>query len=100
MALITWQNDPLLLDPTPKSMNGWATANKIIESGTDVSSFIDLETLIFNLYPILVRRIDFVREKESDRVLSRFPFIVLTDEEKPLIKKKILLISEFAQNYS
>jgi len=98
--LITWQNDPLLLDPEPTPMNDWLTANKILESDSlKIESFIDLETLTFNLYPLLVHKIDFVRTKDSDRVLSRFPFIVLTDEEQPLIKSKILLIAEFARDY-
>jgi hypothetical protein len=81
-------------------MNDWLTANKILESDSyPIDSFIDLETLTFNLYPILVRKIDFIRENDSDRILSRFPFLVLTDEEKQLIKSKILLIAEFARDY-
>jgi len=100
MAVINWQNDSLLLDLEPTVMNEWLTANKIIESDSQkIDSFIDLETLTLNLYPILVRKIDFVRTKDSDRVLSRFPFLVLTDEEKTLIKSKILLIAEFARDY-
>jgi len=100
LVIISWQNDPLLLDPEPAAMNEWLTANKILESNSNkMDSFIDLETLTLNLYPILIRKIDFVRDKESDRILSRFPFLVLTDEEKTLIKSKILLIAEFARDY-
>jgi len=100
MAVINWQTDPLLMDPEPAKMNEWLTANKILESDSQkINSFIDLETLTLNLYPILVRKIDFVRRKDSDRILSRFPFLVLTDEEKALIKSKILLIAEFARDY-
>ena len=81
-------------------MNDWLTANKIIENdSTKTNSFIDLETLTLNLYSILIRKIDFVRTKESDRILSRFPFLVLLDEEKKMIKSKILLIAEFARDY-
>ncbi|MHA1435724.1 MAG: hypothetical protein ACTSO7_17935, partial [Candidatus Heimdallarchaeota archaeon] len=88
MAVINWQKDPLLLDPEPTLMNDWLTANRIIENNSlNIDSFIDLESLTFNLYPILVRKIDFVRKKDSDRVLSRFPFLVLTDEEKTLFKR-------------
>ncbi len=47
----------------------------------------------------MVRKIDFVKEKDNDRILSRFPFLVLTDEEKTLIKKRILLIAEFTRDY-
>jgi len=100
MAVINWQNDPLLLDPEPTPMNDWLTANKMLESDSNnTDSFIDLESLTFNLYPILVRKIDFVRKKDSARILSRFPFIVLTAVEIVLIKNKILLISEFARDY-
>jgi len=100
MTVINWQTDPLLLDPEPTPMNDWLTANKVIESDSQkIDSFIDQETLTLNLYPILVRKIDFVRVKDSDRVLSRFPFLVLTDEEKTLFKNKILLIAEFARDY-
>ncbi|MDY6898558.1 MAG: hypothetical protein SWZ49_10850 [Cyanobacteriota bacterium] len=80
-------------------MNDWLTANKLIEAGQEDKIFANKETLTLNLFPILVKRIDFVREKESDRIPSRFPFLVLTDEEKVLIKSKILLIAEFARNY-
>jgi len=100
MAVINWQNDPLLLDPEPTPMNDWLTTNKMLESDSNnTDSFIDLETLTLNLYPVLVRKIDFVRKKDSDRILSRFPFLVLTDEEQVLIKSKILLVAEFARDY-
>ena len=100
MTPLTWQNDPFLLDPEPAAMSEWATANKIIATGKQaITSIINDQTLKMNLLPILVRRIDFVREKESDRILSRFPYLVLTDEEKQLINTKILLIAEFARDY-
>ena len=98
--IIHWQTDPLLLDQKPAPMNEWFTANTILASDSSKTDFfIDLETFTLNLYPILVRKIDFVRGKDSDRILSRFPFLVLTDEEKTLIKSKILLIAEFARDY-
>ncbi|MHA1364956.1 MAG: LAGLIDADG family homing endonuclease [Candidatus Heimdallarchaeaceae archaeon] len=97
---INWLNDPLLLDSEPIPMNDWLTANKILESeAPNIISFIDLETLTLNLYSILIRKTDFVKGKDSDRILSRFPFLVLTDDEKTLIKNKILLIAEFARDY-
>jgi len=97
---LNWQNDPLLLDSEPIPMNEWLTANKIIESDSlNINSFIDLETLTLKLYSILVRKVDFVRKTNGDRILSRFPFLVLTDEEMKLIKSKILLIAEFARDY-
>lgn len=100
MIPLTWLNDPFLLDPEPTSMNDWLTSNKLLENdSSNVVSFIDLETLTLNLYSILIRKIDFVKDKDSDRVLSRFPFLVLISDEIPLIKRKILLIAEFARNY-
>jgi len=80
-------------------MNDWLTANKLIEAGQEEKIFADKDSLTLNLYPILVRRVDFIRENDNDRILSRFPFLVLTDEEKASIKSKILLIAEFARDY-
>jgi len=100
MVPVTWLSDPFLLDLKPAPMNTWLAANKIIESdASNLSSFIDLDTLTLNLYSILIRKNDFVKENTSDRVLSRFPFLVLTDDEKQLIKDKILLIAEFSRDY-
>ena len=112
---LNWQNDPLLLDKVPKQINDWATANKLLakknheEQAKGNNSLTSHEDNWFfpcndnnhsiNLYSILVRKIDFVRGKESDRILSRFPFIVLTQEEKKSIKENVLLIAEFAQDY-
>lgn len=102
---LNWSNDPLLFDPGPTPMNDWLTANKLLSKDTLASkegklyALVNENILSLNLYPILVRKIDFIREKESDRILSRFPFIVLTEEEKELIKKEILLIAETARDY-
>ena len=99
MSVISWLTDPLLYDEECTPMNEWLTANKLLEAGQGEKIFADKNSLTLNLYPILVRRVDFIRENDSDRVLSRFPFLVLTDEEKVLIKSKILLIAEFARDY-
>jgi len=95
-----WQKDPLLLDLTPTPMNMWQTANKILSlEKQENNHFVNLNNLLLNLYSILVRKIDFVRVQDSDRILSRFPFIVLTEEEKELIRSKILLIADFSRKY-
>jgi hypothetical protein len=100
VTLINWQTDPLLFDPEPTPMNEWLTANKILFTDRlGASSIIDQDTKVLNIFPILVRKIDFVREKESDRILSRFPFLVLTEEDQKIISKKLLLVAEFARDY-
>ena len=85
--ILNWQTDPLLLDSKPTPMNDWITANKLLSTGEISKSTFDSKSLALNLYSILVRKIDFVREKDSDRILSRFPFIVLTDDETEKIKR-------------
>ncbi len=86
-------------------MNDWVTANKLLANDSLTSNegkwyaLVNNNILSMNLYPILVRKNDFLREKDSDRIISRFPYIVLTEEEKELIKKKILLIAEIARDY-
>lgn len=102
---LNWSNDSLLFDPEPTFMNDWMTANKLLANDSLTSNegkwyaLVNNNILSMNLYPILVRKNDFLREKDSDRIISRFPFIVLTEEEKELIKKKILLIAEIARDY-
>ncbi len=103
--ILNWQNDPFLLDAKPTPINDWLTANKLLakesqkENSNDNSDLTSLKGEWFvpcndnvwslNLYSILVRKIDFVRVKDSDRILSRFPFLVLRLEEKEWIKKVI-----------
>ncbi len=94
-----WSTDPLLYDKDCTNFPHWITANKLVEKNQIDKIFLDQDSLTLNLFPILVHRIDFVRKKTSDRILSRFPFLVLTDEEKHRIKEKDLLISEVARNY-
>lgn len=99
VTIINWLTDPLLFDPECAPMNDWLTANKLLVAGQGEKIFADKNSLTLNLYSILVRRVDFVRESDGDRVLSRFPFLVLTKEERALIQNKILLIAEFARDY-
>ena len=95
---ISWKTDPLLFDVEIKQQNNWLTANELIKANRIKDVFYNDEQIL-NLYPILVRKIDFVKKNSSDRILSRFPYLVLTQEEKEQIQKKILLISEFTQDY-
>lgn len=102
---VNWINDPLLLDIEPTHINNWSTANSLLSQKPLASNeghwyaLVNKNTLKLNLFPILVRRIDFVREKNSDRILSRFPFLVLTEEEKDSINNKILLVAEITRDY-
>ncbi len=52
-----------------------------------------------NLYGIMVRKVDFVRKKRSDRIIARFPFLILNNELRTKIQERTLLIAEVAQNY-
>ncbi len=112
---LTWQNDPSLLDSEPTPVNEWLTANNLLSMelhGNNSNANKNLASIesnwfsscnnsvcSLNLYSILVRKIDFVREKTSDRILARFPFLVLSEEENELIQKNILLIAECARDY-
>ncbi|MBY8993488.1 MAG: LAGLIDADG family homing endonuclease [Candidatus Heimdallarchaeota archaeon] len=96
--MLHWLNDPFLLDKTPTKMNDWETANTLIEQ-EKLKCVINEDLSFANLYGIMVRKIDFVREKKSDRIIARFPFLVLTDELKDQIQTKILLIAEAARDY-
>ncbi|MHA1657272.1 MAG: hypothetical protein ACTSWT_12250, partial [Candidatus Heimdallarchaeota archaeon] len=79
MTVRSWFSDPIYFDPQPNA--AWVNANELLEAGRKHEVFLaDRQTL--NLYPILVRRSDFLRRNASDRVLARFPFLRLTPEER------------------
>ncbi|MGC9780059.1 MAG: hypothetical protein HZR80_12510 [Candidatus Heimdallarchaeota archaeon] len=95
---LTWKNDPIFFDSEPLPVNQWLNANELIEKGQAKQIFLS-DTEMLNLYPIMVRKSDFVRVKTSDRIMARFPFVVLGKSEQELIRAKILLLSEFVRNY-
>ena len=97
MSVINWQNDPLLFDSEPLIVNQWVNANELIQQNRSEEIFRSDRHL--NLYPIMVRKNDFVRKKASDRIMARFPFIVINDDIQEQIVKKILLISEVTRDY-
>lgn len=98
--MLNWQTDPLLLDPSPVSFDTWVTANQLLSQDTNsLYSFLDPNTLTLNLYSLLIRKIDFVRDSDGDRILSRFPFLVLTEDELTILQSKILLIAQAARDY-
>jgi len=94
---LTWQNDTIYFDKEPLPVNEWLNANELIKEGK--RKLILTEDQAFNFYPILIRRNDFVREKPTDRILARFPYIELTEKEKEVIKENQLLISEKLRDY-
>ncbi|MGC9780224.1 MAG: hypothetical protein HZR80_13345 [Candidatus Heimdallarchaeota archaeon] len=97
MSVINWQNDPLLFDLEPQPVNQWVNANELIQQNRSEEIFLSDGYL--NLYPIMVRKNDFVRQKVSDRIMARFPFLVIDKEIQEQIVNKILLISEVTRDY-
>lgn len=98
MSVLNWRTDPIYFDPEPLPVNTWLNANELIEAGKKVLIIRDPD-FQFNLFPMLVRRVDFVRTKPSDRILARFPFVNITKEEKDVILDKQLLIAEKLRDY-
>lgn len=71
---LTWKNDPILFDAEPLPINQWLNANDLVQY-EQVSRIYLSDTQLLNLYPIMVRKNDFVRVKTSDRIMARFPFL-------------------------
>jgi len=97
VSVINWQNDPLLYDLEPQPVNQWVNANEIIQQSRSKEIF--LSDRLLNLYPIMIRKNDFVRKKSTDRIMARFPFLVIIESIQEQIKNKILLISEVTRDY-
>ncbi|RLI71871.1 hypothetical protein DRO91_05100 [Candidatus Heimdallarchaeota archaeon] len=97
--VLTWRCDPLLYDPQAVSADAWLTANKLIEQGQLERIFYDPAALKLELYPILVRKVDFLQERQSDRILARFPFKVLTEDEIAAINDRLLSLAEQVHHY-
>jgi len=69
---LNWQTDPLLIDPTPLKQNNWVTANELLDTGQSERFLTPTGQL--QLYPIMVRKVDFV---SGERILQSFPYIKL-----------------------
>lgn len=95
---LNWQNDCLLIDPEPVPKTHWLTANDLIEQESE-ESILQKDNTFTNLYGILVRKSDFLRTNTLDRILARFPFLVLTENQKKWVKENDLLLSEAARDY-
>ena len=96
--MINWQNDPFFYDNEPVQVNHWLNANELIRLNRRNELFVSGENLL-NLYPIMIRKNDFVKTNSSDRVMARFPFLVLDAPTQKLIVDKILLLSETTRDY-
>ena len=94
---LNWLTDPCYFDLEPQPVNQWVNANDLIKLNRQEEILLDKDKL--NLFPIMVRRVDFVREKSSDRVLRRFPYLKITAEEKEIITTNRLLIAERCRDY-
>lgn len=86
---LNWRTDPLLLDPTSMKQNDWQTANELLETGQSDSFLTAAEQL--RLYPIMVRKIDFV---SGERIMQSFPYIALDQEWILRIRKQSLGLDE------
>jgi len=98
VSFLSWLNDPIYFDAEPKPVNVWINANELIETNRKDEIFLN-GTDTLNLFPILVRRADFVRESPTDRILARFPYLQLTTEEKSVIIRQELSIAEKLRDY-
>lgn len=97
--MLNWSTDPIYFDSEPQETNKWLNANELIEQNKEETIFCNYDRKLLKLYSIMVRRVDFVRKKTSDRILARFPYIELTDDEKEHIEKKQLSIAERIRDY-
>jgi len=96
--VLNWSTNPLLYDKEPILYNDWLTANDMIEHG-HLDKVINKDLTFSNIYGIMVRRIDFVRKTSRDRIIARFPFIVLEDDAINFLRENILLLSEITRDY-
>ncbi len=86
---LNWQTAPLLFDPTPMKQNNWLTANELLE--TSQSERFLTSTGQIQLYPIMIRKVDFV---SGERILQSFPYIKLDRVWINKIRKNSLVLAE------
>jgi hypothetical protein len=77
--MLTWQTDPLLVDPGPVPWSQWLTVNRLLaEDPSHWTPRLFLQAFTLNFYGIMVRKSDFVKTKPRDRLLTRFPYLCMT----------------------
>ena len=94
---LTWENDPIYFDKEVALTTHWLNANELLAQKKD-QIFISKSKKL-SLFPIMVRRSDFLRKKTSDRILARFPYVKLTEEEKTLFRNQELIVAERLRDY-
>ncbi len=98
LTVSNWLTDPNYYDTKPTPVHHWLNANDLVAANRESEVFL-ADGRTFNLFPIMVRRSDFVRDASSDRILARFPFLQLTAEEIALFESQELLVAENLRNY-
>ncbi len=89
-----WSKDPLLIDPEPFEQNNWLTANDLFENDHRDKIFNSIDQ--FQLYSIVVRKIDFIT---GERLLQSFPYILLNDMRIKNLRKNTLSLAERTYYY-
>jgi len=93
-----WSTDPLLYDEQPIKYNNWETANTLIEQ-KGLAAVVQSDHSLTNLYGILVRKIDFVRSTSRDRIIARFPFLIIDTLLKEKLLPHLLSLAEVVHHY-
>jgi len=93
-----WSTDPLLYDEQPIKYNNWETANSLIEQ-KGLAAVVQSDHSLTNLYGILVRKIDFVRSTSRDRIIARFPFLIIDTLLKEKLLPHLLSLAEVVHHY-
>ncbi|MFQ5977628.1 MAG: hypothetical protein ACE5OZ_05820 [Candidatus Heimdallarchaeota archaeon] len=86
-GMLTWQTDPLLVDPNPIPWQQWRTANHLLTEASGAwTPHLFLREFKLNFYGIMVRKNDFVKTKHHDRLLLRFPYLCLTGPLQEIVE--------------
>jgi len=93
-----WSTDPMLYDEQPIKYNDWETANSLIEQ-KGLAAVVQPDQSFTNLYGMLVRKVDFVRSSSRDRIIARFPFLIINTLLKEAMLHHLLSIAEIVHHY-
>lgn len=96
-TLHTWQNDPLLINQTPTNVDNWTTANKLIQQERPNRLYLIPNTL--NLYGVLIKKADFIRRTDRDRIFARMPYVQLRGSLRSLIEERFETLGQKVCHY-